>query len=419
MRVFYQQFILLLAIAIANIASADGLLLDGQGARATGRGGTNLGWADSGTILYDNPGGMVNIDCPTMVQADLVGLFVDAEYSDATTGIGDFDTNPVPIGNFSLLRKVNQDVAVGVGIFSAGGFATDWDTQGQPPFTGDRNYKSFGALAKVLPGVSLRLTNALSVGATLGVAIDHVELEGPYTLQSGALRGTPTLMDMQGTGAALTWSLGMQYQLSERTTLGAAYQSESRFRHEGTVKTEVPGFGSSAFDAEIRKTWPQTVGVGLRHKLCACRSVSVDVIYHGWQAAFDEVSILMDNATNPFLAAFGPIDERYPLAWRDSVSIRLGYERQLASGDRFRCGYVYHRNPIPTSTLTPYIVSLMEHSVSVGYGTQFRGWNVDFAYQLMFGGDASVGTSGIVGGDFDNAEYETRAHLLYVSLMRQ
>ncbi|HEV3005593.1 MAG TPA: hypothetical protein VGX78_14100, partial [Pirellulales bacterium] len=42
-------------------AMADGVVRDGVGSISTGRGGTNLGFADNGAILLDNPGAMVNV----------------------------------------------------------------------------------------------------------------------------------------------------------------------------------------------------------------------------------------------------------------------------------------------------------------------------------------------------------------------
>lgn len=395
---------------------ADGLVRDGLGARVAGRGGTNLAWADSGTILHDNPAGAVNLEGCSLVECGYDLLWAHVDYSDPGTD-ADWRQGLVPLGNMSLLKKLDDNVTVGFGVFSTGGFATRYKMDGPPSFPGERTYKSFGALVRLLPGVSLKMTDRWSVGATLGVGASHIELEGPYTLQSGPLRGTPMIMDTQATGAALSWSLGSQYQLTPQTTIGVAYQSETRSHISGKSSAIIPNVGESTYDLDMDIVWPRSIGLGVRHEFCECRIGSVDLIYYNWQKAFDEIGLFMTNPTNPVFAGFGPIEEQKPLHWRDTLSVRVGYEHVLANSNRLRYGYVYHRNPIPSSTLTPYIAPTIEHTVSIGYGTKISNWEVDFGYQFMFGDNVSVNTEWI-GGDFDNSNVDSRAHFFYMSFMR-
>ena len=414
----YRILSCFLLLSCCPIVAADGLIRDGLGARVAGRGGTNLAWSDSGTILHDNVGGAVNFKGCELVECTIDAIFTEVDYRDPD-GVSDFQQDLVPLGNLTILRKANPNVAYGLGVYSTGGFATKYAAQGPAPFTGERTYKSFGALARILPGISLKLTDKWSTGATLGVAASHVELEGPYTLQTGALANTPTLLDLQATGAALTWSIGSQYQLNSKTTLGVAYQSEARFNIDGKTTTIVPGLGESVFDTELDMVWPRSLGLGVRHEFCEHKVGSIDVIYYNWQNAFDDVGIFLTNPTNLAFAGLGPIEEQTPLRWRDTLSVRVGYEQMLQTGDKVRCGYVWHRNPIPAETLTPWIVPIIEHTVSVGYGSCFEKWEVDFGYQYMFGNSVSVGTSDFVGGDFDGSEVDTQLHLLYVSFLRR
>lgn len=410
--------VLFLITAINSASFADGLILDGVSARTAGRGGTNIASADSGSILHDNVGGAVNFEGNVLFESSINMLFTDVEYQDPD-GVGDYLQDAIPLGSATYLRKLNENVAVGVGIYATGGFASRIATQGPAPFTGERTYKSFGAFTRILPGISLKMTDRWSVGATLGVAVGQIELEGPYTMQSGPLLGTPTLMDVQASGAALTYSLGTQYQLSPCTTVGLAYQSETRFRMDGTARTIIPGVGESSFDAELDMVWPRSLGVGLRHQLSQRDVGSIDLIYYNWQKSFDDVGMFMTNATNPIVATFGPLEEQTPLRWRDTLSVRMGYERTLNNCDKIRGGYVYHRNPIPNEYLTPYITPILEHTLSFGYGTRMAGWEVDFGYQYMFGDTQTVGISSIVGGDFNNSETDTTAHLLFLSFQRR
>lgn len=402
---------------LAGIARADGVILNGVSPRSIGRGGTNLAFADNGAVLFDNPAGAVNLEGQGLADFGVDLMLNDFHFANARNSTAS-DDSVFPLPQISLLRKTEDGRwAYGIGFFTPAGFSEAFDMEGPPPLFGQHHYKSLGTLTKVLPGVAHRLTDRLSLGATLGVAISHDEFEGPYFLQGPSLlRGTPTVLDLQATGAAPCWSLGMQYKLTENTTFALAYQSESRFRAHGTTRVAVPGLGQSAFDSRLDITWPRSLGLGIRHQLCPRRTLSTDVIWFNWSSAFDDFGIHLNNPTNPLFPA---IYEQFPLRWRDTVSVRVGFEQQLSRGRVFRCGYVYHQNPVPLGTLTPYIQATLEHAFSMGYGWTWRCWNVDLSYMFAFSPELTVGTSDLVGGDFDQSFHRAQTHAIAFSFLRR
>lgn len=401
---------------------ADGVIRDGLGAISSGRGGTNIAHSDNGEILLDNPAGMVNIQGRRLFELSADLLMTDLHYTQPPDDNAFALFRPSGLPQVSFIRRsANGQWAVGLGAFAPAGFGAEFDLNN--PIMGQQRYRSLGALAKVLPGVAYRVSDRLSVGATLGVAASHVELEGPIFLQSGQLRGAPSLLDLQATGATLAWSTGVQYQLSESTMLGVTYTGESRFRFHGRVSADVFGLGAdpvhSDFDAAVGLTWPRSVGVGVRHDLCPHRRISADVIWYNWSQAFDTLGLRLTNPTNPLFAPLGPVQDQFPLDWRDSVSVRLGYEYFVTPCRVWRAGYVFHPNPVPDTTLTPYIPGTLEHAFSIGHGVRWGIWNIDLAYQFSFGPDQQVTTSDFVGGDFDNSKIEARAHWISLSLLRE
>ena len=277
-------------------------------------------------------------------------------------------------------------------------------------------------MIRILPSISVALTPRLSVGGTLGLAINHIELEGPYFTQADTpFRGTPTILDLQATGTGLSWSLGLQYLLTPNTTLGMSFQAETRITSGGSARSFVPGLGSSNFDAELETQWPATFGIGIAHKASRTLKLAADVIWTRWSDSNQSFDLLFTEPSNPvFAAVLGPaFPETLPLDWSDSVSLRLGAEKSLGGGRVARVGYVYHPNPIPSETLTPYIQAIVEHSISAGYGWQIGASSIDFAYQVMLGDDQSVGTSAFAGGDFDNSTSSVSAHWFSASLTRR
>ncbi len=419
------RLLAILAVVLSGgtaVSLADGVIRDGVGARPSGRGATNVAFTDNGQILLDNPAAMARI---SGTQLDEVGadiLFTDLRYQDAQNGYTEAVDNPFPAGQIALIRRdADRGIAYGLGMFAPAGFSSEYTLNGPAALPGPRHYKSIGALARILPGAAVQVTDRLSVGGTLGVAVSHLELEGPYFLQSpGPLQGTPTILDLQGTGAALAWSVGMQFALSDATTLGVTYQNQTKFDLDGSTRVEVPGLGRTRFDSELNVKWPRSLTTGVRHELCGCRTIGLDLVWFDWSSAFDATILRLRDPVSPvYQAVVGNLyKDRFPLDWRDSLSVRFGMEQDLREGQSVRVGYVYHRNPIPDRTLTTFIQATLEHAFTVGYGWKMDGYDVDVAYQFSFSPDRHVGSSALAGGDFSNSQVGTQVHWLFLSLRR-
>ncbi|MCD0462654.1 OmpP1/FadL family transporter [Roseiconus lacunae] len=407
-------------IGTSNLC-ADGTIRDGVGARSIGRGGTNIAHHDNAHVMLDNPSGLARLEGEHLFEIGGHLLLTDLEYWDADNPrTGDTD-NPFPIGEVAIAKRLSDDVVVGLGMFSHAGFAAEYTMNGPSPFSGPRHYKSIGALARLLPTLSLRLTDRLSAGAAVGASVGHIEFEGPYTLQGpNALAGTPTLVDAQGTGVAPHWSVGLQYELTEATTIGISYIAETEMSLNGTTVTTVPLAGTARYDSVIEKSWPKMLGIGIAHRTAADRTFSMDAIWLDWSGSYQQIDLNLKTPDNPTFQVLAPtLVESIPLSWRDTVSLRFGVEQPLANDNVFRVGYAYHRNPIPSATLTPFIQTTVEHSLCFGYGWNWGGCEMDFAYQWMFGPDQYVGTSDFTGGDFDQSGTFAAAHQFSLSLRRR
>ncbi len=405
-------------LAMTSSVLADGVMLDGVSPRALSRGGTNMGFADNGGIIYDNPAAMVNIDGCGMLDVGVDMLIVSGRYSDPQNRLGT-STTFTPCPQIGLIRKSDDgDFAYGFGIFTPAGFSERFHLIG--PDGAPHVYESFGALVKFLPAVAYRVTDDLSIGATLGVGVTYAELEGPYYLQGPSLPGPLTLLHTHGMGADLVWSVGLQYQWTCDTTIGATYQSSAPFTVRGNTTVDVlaPPLGSSNYDSTASVVWPQSVDVGIRHQLCPYRVIAADVIWYGWEGAFDQFPLTLNNPSNP---GFPPqINDHLPLNWHDSVALHLGYEQQLNNCTVFRLGYMYTPNPIPNNTLTPYIQGIMQHAVTVGLGwTQCCGWDIDLGYVHEFSLAERVETSALIGGDFSNSDQSASVDAILLDLIKR
>jgi long-chain fatty acid transport protein len=416
-RHFAVGKILVAWLVLGSMALADGVVLNGVSPRSLSRGGTNLGFSDNGGILFDNPAGMTNIDGCAMCDLGLVVPITTGHYVDAQNDVWTTDSTPLPQVSY-IRRSADGMWAYGIGFFVPAGFSEDYTMQGPPELPGTRRFESFGALAKILPGVACQVTENLSIGGTLGVGYSYGKFEAQYILQGPTLPGTPVIMNTHGAGACLLWSVGAQYRWSEATTLGAAYQSPARFTLDGNTDLQVPAlgpFGQTSYDSSINITWPQSVGVGLRHEFSPYRIGSVDVIWYDWSSSFDQFQVNMRGPSNPLFPV--QAQENFPLDWHGSVQARFGYEHMLPMGTMLRLGYIYNNNPIPNGTLTPLIQAFFEHAVSVGLGWQFGDWDLDIGYMHLFAPTQNVGTSDFVGGQFSNATHEVAVDAIFFGLI--
>ncbi|HEV8071267.1 MAG TPA: outer membrane protein transport protein [Planctomycetaceae bacterium] len=406
----------------AKATRADGVIHDSVEAISDGRGGTNIAFSDNGGVLLANPAGILNGDGCGLFEVGGDTLITDLHYSNPINPDTAAHIRPLELPMVSYFQKSeNGNWAWGFGVFAPAGFAAGWDLNN--PVLGNQSYKSFGSLVKFLPGLAWRPTDRLSIGATFGLAYSYEELETPFFIQQGPAAGAPTLIKLVGDGVTYTWSVGAQYKLTDTTMLGAAFTSEDRFSLDGHMDAQVFGLGpgpvGTHYESSAKLNWPATVGIGIKQDLTSRQRVSLDVVWVDWADAFRNVGLELSGSSNPiFTGLLGPaISQSIPLNWWDSVSVRTGYEWFYSDASVLRLGYTYNSVTIPSSTLTPWIPGILEHTFAIGWGTRFENnWRLDLAYQFSFGPERSEGTSAIVGGDFSNSTFDAQVHWISVAL---
>ena len=415
------------SVSSSNNAVAE-TLLPALGARAAGRGGTNFAFSDNGYVLHDNPAGLLGAtkcDCGEtrdLLEVSAAMLFPSLQYSDPQNPGVSASNDPFGLGALTIAHRVNDDLAVGLGVYTPAGFGARWNMEGPPgPLAGPQFYKSVGMLIRFLPGFSYQATEQLRVGGTLGVAASHIELEGPYFINSAPLTGTPTVIDLQATGTAITWSTGLQYDVTERLTLGARYQSQNRFKNNGNARVTIPGLGTSAYDMTLDIVWPRTLGVGLQYKLTDSRRVGLDLEWQQWSRAMNKIDFAFRNPTNPvFQQVAGPtLNDSVPQNWHDAIVVKSGIEQDIGTDKTIRAGYSYNNDAVQNSTMTPYIPTILSHYFTAGGGLKKCGWEYDAAYQYSFRPTLHEDTSDLAGGDFSSSRFHTAAHWMFLSASRK
>ncbi len=393
-----------------------------MGPISTGRGGTNQAFADNSAIILDNPGALVNVAGTGLAELGADTVFTAIHYTDPFNDVQS-KNRPLPMPVLGYIQKSDDERwAWGIGAFVPAGFGASYGGLSNP-LLGTNLYRSTGAMGKLLPALSYKATDRLSVGLSVGIAFTAVQLTGPFVFQDAPLTGLPALVNIGGFGVAPTGSVGFQYQLTEKLTIGATYTTQSNFTIHGGTNASLllpgPTIISSHFDDQLHMKWPQSVAVGLKYAFCPHRRFGADVIWYDWAHAFNNIGLQFTNPTNPAVGGLTtlPIRDTFPLNWTNSITMRLGYEWEPNDLDTWRVGYTYHGSPVPDSTLNPFLDGVLEHGFSAGYSRKLDRAILNFAYQYNFGKPCAVGTSAIVGGLFDNTTLNAQAQFAMVSLL--
>src|SRR5690606_28964643 len=150
----------------------------------------------------------------------------------------------IPFGYY--VRKLDEKMAVGLGIFAPFGTSTDY-AQGSLA-SGFADETMLTAI-DIQPTFSYQLTDTFSVGLGLDIVyakgvlskeLDLVPLAAAYKAAGAGqainpedYRGYENKFEVSGDDIALGWNFGLMWDVTPATTLGLAYRSEIEFELEG------------------------------------------------------------------------------------------------------------------------------------------------------------------------------------------
>ena len=415
----------LTAAAVALVpddASAAGFALKEQSSSAQGNSfaGATAG-AEDVTYMFFNPAGLTRFDenqaalvvSYILPQAELQGAsgrdLAGAPVTGTTTGdAGDGAIVPASY----LLWSLSPDLKLGLGVNAPFGLKTEYDAG----WVG--RYHATESELKTIninPNVAYRLNERISVGAglqfqyveaTLGQAIDINTISGGAVPADGSVEVTG---DDWGYG----FNLGVLFELSESTRIGAAYRSKINSTLKGTGDFTLPlgatpaAFGGAFADtgATAKFTSPDTASVGVYHDLSPELAVMAEAAWTGW-SSFDVLRVQFDNPVQP--------DSVTIEDWDDSWFFALGATWRPSEQLALRGGIAYDQTPIPDATRTPRIPGNDRTWVSIGLGYAVTpGFSLDAGYTHIFVDDSAVALN--QGGSLElNANYENSVDILTV-----
>lgn len=311
------------------------------------------------------------------------------------------------IPNLYYVRPINENLHFGLAINGPFGSKTKYEKDWVGRYHGTLTDMK---TVNINPSLSWKANDTLSLGAgisaqyinvKLGSSFDSVAVcrKKAFGLGSGALinycnsnypNAAQTATDSQalvkGDGLSFGFNLGLLYEPSEGTRIGASYRSKIKHKLKGKalydLDTGLPfiiGAGVTKFenrDIKASVELPDSFSLSLAHKVNNRLEILADITHTQW-STFQEL-LVTDLAGNEV--------SRVPEKWKDVTRVSLGANYKYNDKLTLRTGIAFDEEPIPSATLrTPRIPGNDRTWLSVGAGYKLnKKLKLDLGYSHLF-----------------------------------
>lgn len=436
------------ALAAGHALSAGFALQESSGSGVGNAFSGGAAAAEDASTIWSNPAGMSKLDRMQMVLGlDIVTpsfKFRDGGSAAAAfqplggTGGDAGSVNYVPNAYFAV--PINKQFSFGVGMSAPFGLVTEYDQDWIGRFQG---VKSDIKTINVNPAMSWRVNDQFSIGAgvswqkidatftsqvnysaALAQAAGIAAAQGliPAALVPTIIAATPGLeshTDVSGDDSAWGWNIGMLYDITPSTRIGAHYRSSIKYRITGNVSIDNPALptlppalapvvgllannvnavlANGGIYADVKL--PDIVNVSLFSKIDPKWDVMGDVQFTRWSTIKDLTFVRTTGAV------LQSTPENFDDAWRVSVGANYHYNDQWM----FRGGFAWDQTPVNTTDRTVRLPDDDRYWFSIG--AQYK-WNsnlkFDGGFTYIYANKADISqnagsqaASGFVKGNYD------------------
>lgn len=379
---------------------ANGLNLNGFGARAAAMGGAFVGLADDFTAVYWNPAGLA------LMKKGTFGLTGDLLIPTSKYALGEFgiQTNRkyYPAGLVGYFQPIGDRVVVGLGAYTLSGLGADWNNTGLeaatlaaiglppsflvPPGIEAYVWKSFIGSVSISPSIAVRVTDQIFFGATFNINYAFFKMDR----WAGVMDLNPPMPDIyfnpgQQTLDVKGWGFGATFGLlvkpNDRVSFGVSYRTQTKVKMSGTMEMEnlgVLGLGTSS-NTKMDITSPMWLAGGIAVKPLTNLTLTFDAQYTNW-GKLTTIPLTFEDAGWSAALAGASLD----LNWANKTQLRGGLE-YTTGNFAVRAGYYHDPAPAPDSTMNILIPSFTYNTLTVGFGYKKGSFTVDFGLEYLMG----------------------------------
>ena len=368
-----------LGVIASATARANPLEVMGLTSRHAGQAGAGVASADDAAALYYDPAGLVAASGAEL-SIGAIGAYSKLDDADLHDRLGLQLAVKAPV---PLRGPLAGRIVVGLALH----LLPHEVVRVIAPAPDQPFYPAFGlSRIVVLPGIAIRLTDRLALGAAVDVLAG---LTGTIDAAEGATRAIDARVD-ERVGTIARVIAGGTVQLAERWRIGATYRQRFEVPFHTKATTLVAG---EPIDLDV-----SAVGLFTPHEVIAGVAytrpglvVSVDA---GWQKWSDDPGpyVKVDSA----LPLVGAVPGVAPVVdFTDTLSLRAGVEtRRNDEGLILRAGYAFESSGVPATQLETKLLDGPHHTIAGGVGWQLARCRLDVHAQAQVVGGRGVLYSG-------------------------
>jgi long-chain fatty acid transport protein len=484
MRTFKTITLILLILLFSGEIMAGGYGVSGVGIRALSMAGAFRAVADDWSAAYYNPAGLVNLlENQLAFGADFYNH--RPEFTpDVTKGgysFGYYDGQQrvphdqiayTPYASGIIILPMFENVSAGLAIFEPFDFASEWDIFRLSPtyndFIEDTSYLPVEEARVPFPDYSHRMNlDVIDFHPTIAAQLmeDKLSLGFGFSIRRGSYLHNQIVLipnelpepyssrpydylvqmsELDADGWGFGFNLGLLYNINEKITFGASYQSKttislsgdatSRFYAPGNVNvfnsTDAGSDEQAVFDTinfvhtaihDVDADWtlPSEFGFGLSYQVSEKVLAAVDFAYTLW-SEYDDIIMKINSSEG--LGSVEFINNLMMPAniinrWDNAFRVSIGVEGRPDERFTLRGGYSFDQSPIPAENATVAFHSPADRHYLSGGGSIFFGQvELSGAAQLIISPEETVtgledlnddGVFDNLGGAYSNVAFVT------------
>lgn len=400
-RVLRSMPAMLLA-AYSNFAAAGAFQLWEQNASGLGTAyAGSAAIADNASTVFFNPAGMSQLQ-GFQFSAGVAAVGPSYTFHDQGStikGVPNAGTDGGDAGGWKAVPNMHMtwaatpDIALGLGISSPFGLATEYD----PEWIGRMHaVKSEIRTINVNPSIAYKVNEKFS----LGFGLNYQTLKGELTGSVGPVGVNSRLV---GDDASWGWNAGVLYKPSEAMRVGFSYRSAVKHTLEGEASSPL---GAQPVRADIKL--PDTFILSVWQQVSDRWEAMGDLSYTRWES-LQSLEVFNRNS-----GAFVSREEfNYSNAWR----LAWGAAYKANERMKLKFGIAYDRSPIADGDRRARVPD--NNRLWLTLGGQWdagRQGKVDVGYAYLYVKNASINQTKTVGLTTSvlNGEYDASAHILGV-----
>ena len=415
-----------------------------QSAVSVGMANAGTGVEKDASVQFMNPAGIAALSgLNVMGGANLYVIDADFQNGGSTNALGqpltgDSDSSTDRLAPYGYLSYgVNDQVFLGLGVYSPFGLATNYDDHASTRYFADA---SDLRTVEINPNIALKLMPGLSIGAGPAIrystgnfsqAIDDGSIGTGAAIRTAAAFGIPASLSTgpavaaggpsandarfraEGDDWAVGYKAGILYNPDDKSAIGISYHSSIQSVLTGDASTDNRGVtaplarlaaGATSYNGPVtaKVDYPDSITLSGSYQVMPQLKLAGDFEWTDW-SRFQNFSIRAANG-----ATLSSTNEN----WDDGYRFSLGGEYTLTDQWALRGGLAYEISPVPDATRTARIPDADRVWISAGVGYAITPeLSFDFGYSHLFVNDASISQSNSLAGTLVGT-YDSSADIL-------